>query len=72
MTKKTPIFNYKTCMVCHICEKACPFGVIALDKTDQDRYRKAYPELAVPANCTGCGLCARACPIGSVEMRESA
>lgn len=67
--KKSPVFNYKVCVACGICVQACPISVLEAQKTDVDRYKKAYPEIA-REGCIGCGMCATACPTDAITMVE--
>jgi energy-converting hydrogenase A subunit P len=68
--KKLPSFDYSICMACAACLPVCPFGCIDLSKLGIDRYRKAYPKIAHPGDCTGCGLCSRACPVDCISLIE--
>ena len=66
--KKTPSVDYKLCMACRVCISACPFSCLEAEKTDVDKYVKAYPMLVRPELCTGCGICARSCPVEVISM----
>jgi formate hydrogenlyase subunit 6/NADH:ubiquinone oxidoreductase subunit I len=70
MAKKRPVFEYRTCMACGICEQTCPLSCIAMNKTDVDAYKKAYPILFVETRCTGCSLCQKACPVDAIKMSD--
>ncbi len=70
MARKKPSFDCALCMACRICVQSCPFSCLEADRTDVDRYRKAYPVLARPEDCTGCGICAAACPVDAISMVE--
>jgi Formate hydrogenlyase subunit 6/NADH:ubiquinone oxidoreductase 23 kD subunit (chain I) len=65
--KKKPVFDYGICIACGICVQACPVSTLELQKTDVDRYKKAYPEMA-REGCIGCGFCATNCPLDAVTM----
>lgn len=58
-------------MACGICVVACPFSCLALNKTDIDKYKKAYPTLEHEDKCTGCSLCAKACPVEIITMIDA-
>lgn len=67
--EKTPAFDYKICIACGICVDACPVSVLELQKTDVDRFKKAYPEIA-REGCLHCGICASSCPMGAITMAK--
>lgn len=50
-----------TCILCGICQKACPCTAIAVDKKARTW---AIEEFA----CIRCGACVRSCPKGSLLM----
>jgi 2-oxoglutarate ferredoxin oxidoreductase subunit delta len=68
MKNGTPKFDYTLCIPCGICVQACPFGCLDLSKTDLDRYRKAYPQLLKPDDCTGCKICEVQCPVECIRV----
>ena len=68
MTKEIPIVDYKKCVACGSCVQACPYSALELNKTDVDKYKKSYPILSVPGDCTGCALCQKACPMECIVM----
>lgn len=67
--KKKPIFDYKKCIGCTICDQACPLSLIEMSKLNLDKINTAYPEV-VREGCIGCGMCANACPMRAIEMFE--
>ncbi len=67
--KKKPIFDYEKCIACGICVTACPVSSLELQKTDVDRYKKSYPEVA-REGCIGCGICAKSCPMDAIIIEE--
>lgn len=67
--KKKPVFDYGDCIACGICVEACPVSALECQKTDVDKYKKAYPEIA-REGCIGCGLCATNCPMDAITMKE--
>lgn len=67
--KKKSVFDYDICIACGICVQACPVSTLELQKTDVDRYKKAYPEMA-REGCIGCGFCATNCPLDAVTMYD--
>lgn len=64
--KELPKFEYSKCMACGICTAACPVSALELNKTDVDRYKKAYPTLV--GNCISCKICEKECPFGAVVV----
>lgn len=44
------------------CERACPFGAIAMDE-------RGLPVIDVH-KCTGCGICVRECPRGTIDLLQ--
>ncbi|HZK84330.1 MAG TPA: 4Fe-4S binding protein [Desulfosporosinus sp.] len=67
MSKGKPNFNYNNCMACGICVAICPLSCLKLSKTNVDKYKKAYPELALQENCKECGICAGSCPLEAIK-----
>lgn len=67
--KKKPIFNYKKCIGCTICDQACPVSAIEMSKLGEDKLNTAFPEIA-REGCIGCGMCSNACPMNAIEMVE--
>lgn len=60
MTDKIKLrFDRTQCVMCGICENACPNGchIVCENEHRLDRTR-----------CTGCGKCAAACPAGALEL----
>jgi formate hydrogenlyase subunit 6/NADH:ubiquinone oxidoreductase subunit I len=66
--KKTPVFEYAVCMACKDCVAACPVSCLVADKTDVDRYSKAYPRLQSGEQCISCSICAKDCPVDAITM----
>lgn len=67
--EKSPAFDYKICIGCGICVEACPVSALELQKTDVDKLKTAYPEIA-RNTCVGCGICAKACPLDAITMKR--
>lgn len=58
-----PVVDQEKCILCGICEKHCPVGVIKTgDKKDNGILEIDFKY------CKGCGICAEVCPQDSIEM----
>lgn len=51
----------QACILCGICQKACPCSAIAVDKKQRAWSVNSY-------RCVQCGMCIRSCPKGCLEM----
>lgn len=53
-----------TCILCGICEKYCPAGVITVAGKKEEN-----PGLTIMMDyCKGCGICANVCPKQAMKM----
>lgn len=59
------------CIVCELCEKACPVHIIEIKwHRDADR-KKVLDEFNLDASrCMLCGLCAEVCPAEAIAMSD--
>ena len=57
-----PIYNFKRCIKCGVCQLFCPEGCI---EQNADGYFEA--DLSY---CKGCGICVRECLTGVITMVE--
>jgi 2-oxoacid:acceptor oxidoreductase delta subunit (pyruvate/2-ketoisovalerate family) len=58
-----PAVDGETCILCGVCEKHCPTGVITTGKKEESgtvQIDMTY--------CKGCGICANVCPKHSIDM----
>ena len=59
--------NKELCKGCAYCVKACPKGVIAIEKQfNKMGYFPAAPQH--PDKCTGCAFCAQMCPELAIQV----
>ena len=58
-----PVVDHERCVLCGMCEKHCPTGVVTTGKEeDGGTLEIDY------TYCKGCGICANICPKNSIEM----
>ena len=62
-TRRLPMIDTSTCLGCHACVDACPYGVIEVE-----RY---VAVVARPDACCGLTLCEQRCPNGSLRMEDA-
>jgi heterodisulfide reductase subunit A len=55
--------NEDLCSGCRICESACSFQAINIEKVDDKQLAKVTAGL-----CRGCGICSSACPMDAITM----
>jgi heterodisulfide reductase subunit A len=55
--------NEDMCSGCRVCESACGFHAITVEKTGDKQLAKVTEGL-----CRGCGVCASACPVEAIMM----
>jgi heterodisulfide reductase subunit A len=55
--------NEDLCSGCRICESACSFQAINVEKVDDKQLAKVTAGL-----CRGCGICSSACPMDAITM----
>jgi heterodisulfide reductase subunit A len=55
--------NEDLCSGCRICESACGFRAISIEKAGEKSVAKVAEGL-----CRGCGICSSACPMDAVTM----
>lgn len=57
------------CIVCHLCDKACPVDCFVMDmeRTGDNKPRASRFDIDL-SKCIYCGLCVRACPTDSLSM----
>ena len=58
-----PMVDRERCVLCGICEKHCPTGVMTTGKEEDD----GTVEIDY-TYCKGCGICANICPKDAIEM----
>ena len=59
--KKVALID-KECVACGVCIRACPLGLIAVNK--------GLTAILVESKCVGCGKCAKECPAGVITITE--
>ena len=64
------IINEQVCKGCGLCVRACPKGILALDKDVINA--KGYNPVSVTDmdQCIGCCSCARMCPDCALEVEK--
>jgi heterodisulfide reductase subunit A len=55
--------NEDLCSGCGICETACPYHAVVVEKKDNRELAKVTEGL-----CRGCGVCSSACPMDAIAM----
>ncbi|MGD0495359.1 MAG: CoB--CoM heterodisulfide reductase iron-sulfur subunit A family protein [Candidatus Bathyarchaeia archaeon] len=55
--------NEELCSGCRICESACSYRAINVEKVDEKPVAKVVEGL-----CRGCGICSSACPMDAITM----
>jgi heterodisulfide reductase subunit A len=55
--------NEELCSGCRICESACGYGAINVEKVGEKPVAKVVEGL-----CRGCGICSSACPMDAIMM----
>jgi thioredoxin reductase len=61
--KRLPMIDTSTCLGCHACVDACPFGVLEV--------QKFVAIVARPDDCCGVVSCHEVCPNGSLRIAEA-
>jgi thioredoxin reductase/ferredoxin len=61
--KRLPMIDASTCLGCHACVDACPFGVLEV--------QKFVAIVARPDDCCGVVSCQQVCPNGSLRIAEA-
>jgi ferredoxin len=70
---QTAKVNAQTCVGCGLCEQACPYEAITLEKTNVPFRGKDMTIAQVNAEkCMACGLCASVCRSTSIELASAA
>ncbi len=54
----------ETCILCGICQKACPCGAITVDKKARTWEIRRF-------SCVQCGACVRSCPKACLSMETA-
>lgn len=64
-----PQVDDEKCVLCGICEKYCPTGVVNTIKTETEDKKKPEGNVEIDMTyCKGCGICANVCPKDSITM----
>ena len=64
-----PLIDEAICVLCGICEKHCPTGVMRTQKENTSDPQKPAGTVEIDLTyCKGCGICANVCPKGSIRM----
>jgi len=68
--KKLPVFDFKLCVSCGVCEQACPVSCIALTVNGVDAHRNLYPAVRAQ-DCLGCSICSESCPVEAIRLEAA-
>lgn len=64
-----PLIDEEKCVLCGICEKHCPTGVMNTKKEKTSDPKRVTGTVEIDLTyCKGCGICANICPKDSIQM----
>lgn len=67
---KDPESGEPSCIVCGMCQRACPSGCITLagDKLEREKKKKLSKYILNFTTCSLCGSCVESCKTGSIKF----